>query len=179
MKPDPAQPADHAQLLRQQLILAQVRIMELEDQRDTLTSRVNALETLATEAQALADAKADEAAHLSRVQKDLAAQVEHQQHLQHVTHLALEEARKKLADTETELTAARARADAFQGKLTSALADGDSLRAELQALHTEANRRADRIAELDRERAAMRASRSWRWTAWLRSLERWFNRRSS
>lgn len=178
MKSDPAQPADHAQLLRQQLILAQVRIMELEDQRDTLTPRVNALETLVTEAQTLADAKADEAAHLTRVQQDLQAQLEHQRHLRHVTHLALEEARQKLAGTEAELSTERAQAADLRAKLATTLAHRDSVQTELRSLHAEANRRADRIAELDRERAAMRASRSWRWTAWLRSLERWLNRSS-
>ena len=36
MTPDPAEPADLVQKLRQQMILAQVRIMELEDERDEL-----------------------------------------------------------------------------------------------------------------------------------------------
>ena len=32
--------------------------------------------------------------------------------------------------------------------------------------------RQERIAQLDAEQRAMKSSRSWRWTAWLRSLER-------
>ena len=50
-----------------------------------------------------------------------------------------------------------------------------ALREELREAHTTAAQHARRIGELDQERAAMKTSRSWRWTAWLRALER--NRR--
>ena len=41
--------------------------------------------------------------------------------------------------------------------------------AELAAINT-------RLLELDRERKAMQSSRSWRWTAPIRSVERWLSR---
>jgi hypothetical protein len=62
MKNDPAEPADLVQKLRQQMILAQVRIMELEDERDELAPRAAELEKLLGAAQELADRKIDEAA---------------------------------------------------------------------------------------------------------------------
>ncbi|MBP7481691.1 MAG: hypothetical protein KA788_04075, partial [Lacunisphaera sp.] len=60
MKSDP--PADPILLLRQQLILAQVRLMELEDIRDELTPQLAEAEQLLVAAQTLADQKSDEAA---------------------------------------------------------------------------------------------------------------------
>lgn len=64
MKPVPSEPSDLVNRLRQQLILAQVRIMELEDERDTLTPRLAETGQLLQAAQSLADRKMDEAAHL-------------------------------------------------------------------------------------------------------------------
>jgi hypothetical protein len=52
---------------------------------------------------------------------------------------------------------------------------GAEASSELREAHTTAAQHARRIGELDQERAAMKTSRSWRWTAWLRALER--NRR--
>lgn len=36
-----------------------------------------------------------------------------------------------------------------------------------------------RLLELDRERRVMQRSRSWRWTAPIRSIERWFARQKA
>ncbi|MDI1318910.1 MAG: hypothetical protein PSW75_01785, partial [bacterium] len=82
MKPDSQEPADLLNLLRQQLILAQVRIMELEDERDGLTPRLAELTQLLAAAQTLADRKLDEAAHLEKVLTDTRAHSEHLQALQ-------------------------------------------------------------------------------------------------
>jgi chromosome segregation ATPase len=79
MKPDPAEPADQLNLLRQQLILAQVRIMELEDVRDSLAPRLEELERLLGEAQALADRKLNETSHLEKILREAQAQVGHLQ----------------------------------------------------------------------------------------------------
>ena len=102
MKPVPSEPSDLVNRLRQQLILAQVRIMELEDARDSLTPRLAELERLLQAAQTLADQKIDEAAHLGKVLVDLQA---HCDHLRHSQQLASQE----LASTRAALTEAAAR----------------------------------------------------------------------
>lgn len=179
MTPDPAEPADLVQKLRQQMILAQVRIMELEDERDELAPRAAELEKLLGAAQELADRKIDEAVHLERVRADLQAQFEHMRHMQHVTNEALNATRDQLARTERALQSAEAR-NAEHEKVQEGLliqlghAQDELLRsaAALRAAQAEAAARGERIAQLDAEQRAMKASRSWRWTAWLRSIER-------
>ena len=179
MKPDPAAPADPLNLLRQQLILAQVRIMELEDTRDELSPRLLSLEKLLAAAQNLADQKTDEAAHLERVRADLQQQFEHLRHMQHVTNQALEEARAALTAAtgrEQDLLSEVGQLQlliAQQAEFARAQqAQHDALAGRLQAAQTESAARLDRLNTLDAEQRAMKASRSWRWTAWLRSLER-------
>jgi hypothetical protein len=95
MKPAPPDPAEILLRVRQQLILAQVRIMELEDSRDESRALLGDSAVLLRSTQALADQKLDEAAQ-----------------------------------------------------------------------------RQQRVAQLDAELRALKSSRSWRWTAWLRALER-------
>jgi hypothetical protein len=179
MKPDPAAPADQLNLLRQQLILAQVRIMELEDVRDEMAPRLMELEKLLAAAQDLADQKIGEAAHLEKVRSDLQAQFEHMRHMQHVTNEALTAVR-------AEVTAGAAREANLLGEvenlhiLTGQQAEGSrqqrarvsTLATELETAQGESNTRLERINQLDAEQRAMKGSRSWRWTAWLRSLER-------
>jgi chromosome segregation ATPase len=141
MKPDPAAPADQLNLLRQQLILAQVRLMELEDTRDSLTPRLQELEQLLAQAQALADHKTDEAAHLGEVLTDAQLQIEH-----------LQSAQLRLAQE----AAAHGRA------MAEAMA---ALAARTEAINRLQNERNDLRSEMNE----LRSSRSWRWTAWLRS----------
>ena len=93
MKSDPQAPADLLALLRQQLLLAQVRIMELEDERDELAPRLAETSALLAAAQSLAEAKVGEATHLEKVRADLQAQFDHLRHTQHVTNEALTAAR--------------------------------------------------------------------------------------
>jgi predicted nucleic acid-binding Zn-ribbon protein len=177
MKPAPAAPADPLNLLRQQIILAQVRIMELEDTRDELQPKLAATEKLLAGAQTLLDLKLGETAHLNGVVADLQAQVEHLRHMQHVTHEALAAARAE------NTAAARREQDllAEQDRLKNlVLTHAEDVRRQLERLaatraETETQRR--RIAELDAERRGMQTSRSWRWTAWLRAIERTVNRR--
>lgn len=181
MKPDPAAPVEQMNLLRQQLILAQVRIMELEDAHDELQPKLAASEKLLQAAQALADAKLDEAAHLEQVRAGLQVQYDHMRHMQHVTHEALEAARAELAQVSGRLAAADQRGQQLQKELVDLAAEAirlnqslDRLGVELAAATTLAATRLDRINQLDGEVRGMKASRSWRWTSWLRSLERTF-----
>lgn len=181
MKPDPAAPVEQLHLLRQQLILAQVRIMELEDARDELQPKLAALEQLLQAAQALADAKLDEAAHLEKIRADLQGQYDHMRHLQHVANETLEATRAELAQASGRLAAAEQRAQQLQKELVDLAAEAarlqqsiDRLGVELAEATTLAATRLDRINQLDGEVRGMKASRSWRWTRWLRSLERTF-----
>ena len=135
MKSDPPAPAVPQNLLRQQLILAQVRIMELEDLRDELTPRIQTAEKLQSAAQAIADEQSALARHLETVAAAQAGQI------------------------------------AAAGKLTEQLhhdlADAHTVNREQHAELIRLRRELDLIAT---ELTAMRASRSWRWTAWLRSI---------
>ncbi len=179
MKPDPAVPADPLNLLRQQLILAQVRIMELEDARDEQTPRLAELERLVTSAQSLADRKLEESTHLEKVRAELQAQFEHMRHMQHVTNEALNSARAELATRAAQETSLLSEVENLQ-VLCRQQAEHSrqqldrlaSLEASLRAAQAESATRLERITQLDAEQRAMKSSRSWRWTAWLRSLER-------
>lgn len=177
MEPAPLDPAELLRRLRQQLILAQVRVMEIEDERDATATRLADTERLLADAQRLADAKLDEAAHLERTLAELQKQFQHLRHVQHVTNQALEEARARLATVESALvreTAARAELAAALSATTATL---DERAAALRTAASTAATHAARIAELDAERRALKSSRSWRWTAWLRALERAFGPR--
>lgn len=179
MKPDPAVPADQLNLLRQQLILAQVRIMELEDGRDELAPKLADTEKLLTAAQSVADRKLEEAAHLEKVRSELQAQYEHMRHMQHLTNEALTAARAEaatltarekslLAEVADLQTRSRQLADTGRQQLEHI----SSLEANLRTTQAESATRFERINQLDTEQRGLKSSRSWRWTAWLRSLER-------
>ncbi len=135
MKPASPEPADLVPRLRQQLILAQVRIMELEDVRETLAPRLAELEKLLAQAQTLADLKTEEATHLGRVLADTQA---------HAAHLR--ESQLKLA-----------------GDLAAVVATLEQRETRINQLETS-------LRQLEAELHAMQSSRSWRWTAWLRTL---------
>lgn len=181
MKSDPAAPADPLNLLRQQLILAQVRIMELEDTRDELTPQVAKLEKLLAEAQTLADLKTNEAAHLERGCASLQAEYEHMRHMQHVTNEALNATRAEACGLASREKALLSEVENLH-LLTRQLAESErqhltriaALEKDVAAALAESAGRLDRINQLDAEQRAMKASHSWRWTAWLRSLERTF-----
>ncbi|HEX2862199.1 MAG TPA: hypothetical protein VHN79_11190 [Lacunisphaera sp.] len=179
MKPDPAAPADQLNLLRQQLILAQVRIMELEDTRDELAPKLASAEKLLASAQTLADRKADESAHLEQVRAALQAEYEHMRHMQHVTNEALTASRAEveaLASREQLLLGEIENLQILTGQLAESARQQieriSSLETDLASVRAELGVRLGRINELDAEQRAMKASRSWRWTSWLRSLER-------
>lgn len=177
MKPDAAAPADLILRLRQQLVLAQVRIMELEDARDELAPRAAELEKLLTAAQVLTDRKVEEAAHLEKVRTGLQAQYDHMRHMQHVTNEALNAERTKSAGLERELQDARQTHATLRQKIATGQAQVDDLTTGLTQARNESAAQLARIGQLETERRAVQASRSWRWTAWLRSLERMFGGR--
>lgn len=142
MKPAPPEPADLVPRLRQQLILAQVRIMELEDVRESLVPRLAETEKLLAQAQTLADQKTEEAAHLAQVLAGLQGQLTHLQQAHHLATQDLVATRAVVAETSAQL----ARQSATAAQIESSLRQAET---ELKNL---------------------KASRSWRWTAWLRTL---------
>jgi chromosome segregation ATPase len=177
--------------VQRELILAQISLQELEDTREELEHRLSESRELQTAAQQLADRATADFDHLDRVHRELLAHRDHLQHVQHVTHQALEQTRAdlaardaQLAGTRQELAAAhdaQQRATALGAQLTTELR---SAREEAQRLHQHlaeltalAEQRATRIQQLESEVRTMKASRSWRWTAWLRSIERALRRR--
>jgi chromosome segregation ATPase len=201
MKPRPPDdPAELLHRLREQLILAQVRIMELEDTRDELTPRLAETMALLKGAQSLADEKVDALAHLEKVHADLQAQFQHMRHMQHVTNEALNETRRQFADTAARLQQAElqgrelaAQNGDLRQKLgaveTRAAQLGESLQRldercrqlerDLVEANTTAAVRLQRVEQLDAEFRAMKASRSWRWSKPIRAIERWLARRRS
>lgn len=142
MKPASPEPADLVPRLRQQLILAQVRIMELEDVRENLVPQLAGLEQLLRQAQTLADLKTEEAAHLTRVLADLQAQFTRLNEAHQAAAQELAATRATLAETTAQLA-----------RQTEASAQAAAARDRLEA-----------------ELRAIKSSRSWRWTAWLRTL---------
>jgi len=142
MKPAPPEPADLVPRLRQQLILAQVRIMELEDVRESLVPRLAETEKLLAQAQTLADQKTEEAAHLAQVLAGLQGQLAHLQQAHHLAAQDLVATRAVVAETSAQLARQSATAAQFESSLRQA----------------------------ETELKNLKASRSWRWTAWLRTL---------
>lgn len=147
----PASP-EHTELqnrLRQQLILAQVRIMELEDASEMLTPRLAALERLLQSAQKLADEKLEEVKHLGEVTASAQAQAA-------AIQQQLDVASTQLSEQAAQLARASESAARWEAESTT-------LRGQLEA---ERNRASALAGEL----ACLQATRSWRWTAWLRRL---------
>lgn len=142
MKSDPPPPADLPNLLRQQLILAQVRIMELEDERDALADRLAAHAALLRDAQQLADTQLAAAAQAAGRAEALAVELR--------------------AASEALAAATRATAEAQER--------GSTLARERDAVRSARDEAAARATTLAAELHALRATRSWRWTAWLRAL---------
>lgn len=143
-------PSSDPAALRRQLMLAQVSLMELEDSREELSTRLVLAERTLTEAQTLANTKIAERDHLAQV----AAGLEDQARAL-TTHLA--EVRIGLRQAQARIS---------------------ELQAALSASEQLASDRLGRIGELETTVRALKSSRSWRWTAPLRSIERLFRRHS-
>ncbi len=177
MKPDSSDQAELLLRLRQQLILAQVRIMELEDARDDIATRFDDAEDLRRVAQTIADGKIDEAAHLEGVRSELQHQYEHMRHMQHVTNEALNASRSEFAAIERAYATEKQTTATLSSQIAALKALVNELQARVAGLAETSAERAKRIGALDGELALMKQSRSWRWTAWWRSLERLFDRK--
>lgn len=165
--------------VQRELILAQITLQELEDAREELLGRLAEQERLQREAQDVADRALADHDHLATAHRDLLAHRDHLQHVLHVTNEALESTRSLLRATENDLAAAKTRSAELEADLKAIQAEAARLSRELDATAELAAQRAARIGQLDGELRAMKSSRSWRWTAWLRSLERTWRRTSS
>ena len=174
MKPAPPDTVETLHRVRQQLILAQVRIMELEDERDETAAELERSESLLTAAQNLADLKLDEASHLEKVRIELQAQYEHMRHMQHITNEALNQARAQTESTEKRREQLQQVSTALQEQIARLLEEINRLNLGLGDARNLAQSRADQITQLQAELGAMRATRSWRWTGWLRGIARGF-----
>ena len=138
--------------LRRQLILAQVQLMELEDVRDELQSRLAAANDLLAQTQALAERSLQDR---ERLAADLQERLSTQQ-------AATESLR-------AELSAALGRESALAARVAT-------IEPRLAATTATAAARQERIGQLETERRAMKSSWSWRCTAPLRSLGRLLHR---
>lgn len=143
MPPVPQENPDDPHRLRQQLILAQVRLLELEDTRDALVTKLAMAGRTLEDLQAVAGLKIAERDHA-------------------ITRMAAFETQNSL----------------LHGQLSQALARGLEIETELARTAAVAGAAQDRVRELEDRIAAMKTSRSWRWSAPLRSLERLFKRSS-
>lgn len=170
MNPAPAETAEILHRVRQQLILAQVRIMELEDSRDENAAKREDLEKLLAAAQALTDQKLDEAGHLEKIRGELQAQYEHMRHMQHVTNEALTATRGQLASTEQECDRSQNESLNLRQEAVALNDCITRLNGELTESKTTASLRLDQLNQLSHDLASLKNTRSWRWTAWLRRI---------
>ena len=155
MTPPPLESTKLINTLRQQLILAQVRIMELEDERDQLTPRLNEVQLLLAEAQNLVDTKLDETVHLQQVVADSQAQA---------------------ATLQNQLTQSAAELSTLRNQLEQSERVATDLKQQLTESVTKLT---TRLNQLQREIDRCHSSRIWRWTAWLRALAGFFNRKGA
>lgn len=169
--------------VQRELILAQITLQELEDAREELMTKAASAERLQRDTQAQADRALADFDHLDRVHRELLAHRDHLQHVLHVTNEALTATRAELQVREQELQAARAELAATQAHAAELTAHLRGARDEIGRLEmalrdqtATAEQRAARIQQLDSELRHMKASRSWRWSAWLRSIERALHR---
>lgn len=179
MQSDPVSPIEQAHLLRQQVILAQVRIMELEDAVLSHETHLEELENMLASSQLLVDRQADEVEHLKKAQVAAESQLAHLKHLHHEAHLALADAHKRLESALKSITKLENDRDSLQTQLNDGAVAQQQLEEMLRASQLTATERHSRIEELVTERRTMKGSRSWRWTAWIRDIERWLDRRRS
>lgn len=170
MKPAPSETAEILHRVRQQLILAQVRIMESEDARDELLGRITDLEKLMADAQLLTDRKIEEASHLEKVRQGLQGEFEHMRHMQHVTNEALNLTRNQLASAEQDRNRLQQKIISLVDQASQLNSTISRLSGELTESNDTAAARLDQINRLDAELHGMKATRSWRWTAWMRLI---------
>jgi hypothetical protein len=130
--------------LQKQLILAQVRILELEDLRDELQAAIQHRSKVFADLQVIADRSLLDAEHSYRT----------------------------LDQERAEKAALKNRLETLQRSEADAARHLAACRDELTQAQTAAAAHASRIEILDRELRSVKASRSWRWSAPLRFVER-------
>ena len=176
--------------LQRELVLAQVRILELEDIRDDAKTKITELDRILSELQAKADQALGDFDHLKGAHEELLVHRNHLQHLLHVSETALHEIRGEAHRLGSELDAAGKReinlnaqisglekhAAELAAQIARLEARGRDLDRQLAELSSVAALRLDRLNQLDNEIRTMKASRSWRWTKPLRAAERFFRR---
>lgn len=163
MTPAPDSSPDEHAALRRQLILAQVQLMELEDAHDDLRTQLAAARELLAQTQRLGDQALTERDRADLAQRNLQAALATLQ----AGEIAL---RSDLASAREREAALAARLSATETQLAARdLTLGDMAAA--------AAARQARLDQIESERRTMKASRSWRWTAPLRALERTLRRR--
>lgn len=153
MTPAPESSAPEPAVLRKQLILAQVQLMELEDLRDALQTKLAGARTQIDQSRQLTD---------STLQ----------------AHDRSESARREMEEECTKLRAslrqAREQEIGLAARLTQAQATITERHQTLHDVHAVLATLRSRIEQLDTEHRALKISRSWRYTAPLRTLERLF-----
>lgn len=168
-----AAPTDQTPLiyrLRQQLILAQVHIMETEDRLAELVAQKDATDGLLRSAQQTADETLEDNAHLERVRADLQMQYEHMRHMQHVTNEALEATRRDLDTRDTAFEELTLAANARESQLVELQESQVRLNDELEELRQLLKDREAVVSALTVDLSRIKSTRSWRWTAWLRRM---------
>lgn len=142
---------DPLPLLQKQLILSQVQILELEDVRDELKTALAQRDRILAELQTIADRALAETqqARTNETAAQKASQISRDE--QHALQLKLESLQRETKAAEQQLLE-------IQGALTAA--------------KTVSVEQAGHIEALDAQLRKMKVSRSWRWTAPLRSIER-------
>lgn len=151
----PAPDSSATDALRKQLILAQVQLMELEDLRDELRTELAATQTLLAQSQALADSTAQS---------------------QDRTEAARAELQEECNGLRAALHQAREQEIVLAARITQAQSDTAARERALQDVQAVLATLRSRVEQLETERRVLKSSRSWRWTAPLRSLERLFRR---
>ena len=140
-------------MLRKQLILAQVQLMELEDLRDELRTGLVAAHALLHQNRQLTD---------STLQTQDRIEAAHRELQEECTRLR------------TSLRQIREQEVGLVARLTQSQADIAARDRTLQDVHAVLATLRQRIAQLETKQHALEASRSWRWTTPLRALERFF-----
>jgi ABC-type phosphate transport system auxiliary subunit len=117
MKPAPPETAELLQRVRQQLILAQVRIMELEDERDELTSRRAQLDRTLTGMQTIANDRIAERDHLARLHAGLEKQLGSLHQQLGETRRSLQQEQAREAEGQTALARSESTAAGRQARV--------------------------------------------------------------
>ena len=142
--------------VRQQLILAQVRIMELEDATESLSGKLTDTQKLLAEAQLLADHKIDEASHLTNVCDELQTRAE--------------SSIRERGDFHQQVALLRQQSDQLNSTISR-------LNSELSKTKTTAAGQLERIKQLEAEIQTMKAAHGGGWSDLMRLIKRCFGSR--